>query len=157
MASRLRSIARPILVLLVVAAAYAVVRYKRAELVDFVVPRTAAVRFLAHESLYRPDDGHYQYKYLPAFALLMVPFTWVAKEVAEFTWFALTIAMAATFIQLSLDALPGRRRSAGVLVWLTLLLLRRPLYTLLMQLGGVSVGAVLIAACLIYLRRRALA
>jgi Glycosyltransferase family 87 len=120
--SRLRSIVRPILFLLVVAAAYALVRYKRAELVDFVVPRTAAVRFLAHEPLYRPDDGHYQYKYLPVFALLMVPFTWVPKEVAEFTWFALTIAMAATFMHLSLAALPDRRRSARVLVWLTLLL-----------------------------------
>jgi hypothetical protein len=36
-------------VVLVVAGAYGLVRFKRAELVDFVVPRTAAVRFLAHE------------------------------------------------------------------------------------------------------------
>ena len=71
------------------------------ELVDFVVPRTAAVRFLAHEPLYRPDDGHYQYKYLPAFALAMVPFTWVPKEVAQFTWFTLTVAMTWAFVRLS--------------------------------------------------------
>ena len=36
-------------------------------------------------------------------------------------------------------------------------LLRRPLYTHLMQLAAVSVGAVLIAACLIRLRWRAVA
>jgi hypothetical protein len=36
-------------------------------------------------------------------------------------------------------------------------LLRRPLYTHLMQLAAVSVGAVLIAACLVRLRWRALA
>ena len=36
-------------------------------------------------------------------------------------------------------------------------LLRRPLYTHLMQLAGISVGAVLIAACLIRLRWRAIA
>ena len=36
-------------------------------------------------------------------------------------------------------------------------LLRRPLYTLLMQLAVVSVGAVLVAACLLHLRWRALA
>lgn len=122
MQPRLRSLVRPILFLVVVAGAYAPVRYKRAELVDFVVPRTAAVRFLAQEPLYRPDDGHYQYKYLPAFAQLMVPFTWVSKEIAEFTWFALTVAMTWTFVRLSLAALPDRRLSTQALVWLTLLL-----------------------------------
>jgi hypothetical protein len=121
--SRLRSLVRPVLVLLVaVAGAYAVVRSQRGELVDFAVPRTAAARFLASEPLYRPGDGHYQYKYLPAFAPLMVPFTWVSKEVAEFTWFALTVAMTWAFVRLSLAALPDRRRSARALVWLTLLL-----------------------------------
>ena len=123
MPPRLRSLVRPILLfLLIVAGAYSLVRLNRAELVDFVVPRTAAARFLAHETLYRPDDGHYQYKYLPAFALAMVPFTWVSKEVAELTWFALMVAMTWAFLRLSLNALPDRRRSERVLIWLTLLL-----------------------------------
>ena len=86
------------------------------------MPRTAAVRFLAHEPLYRPDDGHYQYKYFPAFAQLMVPFTWVSKEVAQFTWFTLTVAMTWAFVSLSIAALPERRLSVRVLFWLTLLL-----------------------------------
>jgi Glycosyltransferase family 87 len=121
--SRLRSLIRPLLVLLVVVTgAYGAVRFKRGELVDFAVPRTAAARFVANEPLYRPDDGHFQYKYLPAFAQFMVPFTWVSKEVAEFTWFALTVAMTWAFVRLSLAALPDRRRSAQALVWLTLVL-----------------------------------
>jgi hypothetical protein len=107
---------------LVVAGAYGLLRTKRSELVDFAVPRTAAVRFVAHEPLYRPDDGHYQYKYLPAFAQLMVPFTWVSKGVGEVAWFALTAAMAFAFVRLSLVALPDRRLSSQVLVWLTVLL-----------------------------------
>jgi Glycosyltransferase family 87 len=119
---RLRWFVWPILFMLFVVGAYALVRYQRAELVDFVVPRTAAVRFLAHEPLYRPDDGHYQYKYLPAFAQLMVPFTLLSKEVSQFTWFALTVAMTSMFVRLSLGALPDRRQSAQLLVWLTLLL-----------------------------------
>ena len=52
----------------------------------------------------------------------MVPFTWVPKPVGEVVWFALTAAMAAAFVRLSLIALPDRRRSAKVLVWLTVLL-----------------------------------
>ena len=108
--------------LAVVAGGYAAVRFKRAELVDLAAPRRAAARYLAKETLYRPDDGHYQFKYLPAFAPLMVPFIWVPKDVAEVTWFALMVAMAWAFVRLSLAALPDRRRSAQPLVWLTLLL-----------------------------------
>ena len=116
------SFVRAVAVVLIVAGAYGLVRFKRAELVDFVVPRTAAVRYLAHEPLYRPDDGHFQYKYFPAFALFMVPFTWLPKEVAEGAWFTLTAAMAFAFVRLSLLALPDRRLSSQALVWLTVLL-----------------------------------
>ena len=102
-----------ILVLLAgITAGYAVVRFKRDRLVDLVAPRTAATRFLASENLYRPDDGHYQFKYLPAFAPLMVPFNWVSNEVAELEWFGLMVAMTWAFIRMSLAALPDRRRSA---------------------------------------------
>ena len=122
-ASRPRSLVWPILIFLVfVAGGYATVRFKRAELVDLAAPRRAAARFLAHETMYRPEDGHYQFKYLPAFAPLMVPFLWVPKDVGEVTWFALMVAMIWAFVRLSLAALPGRRRSAQLLVWLTLLL-----------------------------------
>jgi len=41
---------------------------------DFQVYWTAGARALAAQPLYRADDGHYQFKYLPAFALAMVPF-----------------------------------------------------------------------------------
>jgi Glycosyltransferase family 87 len=120
--ARLRWLLPPILFVVIVVSLYALLRYHRTELVDFVVPRTAAFRYVAHEPLYRPDDGHYQYKYFPAFAQLMVPFTWVSKEVAQFTWFTLTVAMTWAFVSLSLAALPERRLSARVLFWLTLLL-----------------------------------
>lgn len=112
-----------ILVLLAaIAGGYAVVRVERGGFVDLVAPRNAAARFLAHETLYRPDDGHYQFKYLPAFAPLMVPFIWVSKEIAELIWFALMVVIGWAFVRLSLDALPDRRLSAQALVWLTLLL-----------------------------------
>jgi hypothetical protein len=107
---------------LIVLSLYSLLRLKRDDLVDFVVPRTAAARFLAGEPLYRPEDGHYQYKYFPTFALVMVPFTWVPKEVAEFAWFTLTVAMTWLFLRLSVSALPDRQRSARALFWLTLLL-----------------------------------
>jgi hypothetical protein len=113
----------PLVVAIFAVCAYALLLYKREEgLVDFVVPRTAAARALAHEPLYRAEDGHYQYKYLPAFAFVMIPFTWPPEEAAEAMWFALTIAMTWALVRLSLRALPDRRLSEQRLVWLTLLL-----------------------------------
>ena len=89
---RPRSLVGPILVLLAVTAVgYAAVRFKRDTLVDLAAPRTAATRFLASENLYRPEDGHYQFKYLPAFAPLMVPLSLMPTRVAEVTWFALMV------------------------------------------------------------------
>jgi hypothetical protein len=121
--SRFRPLLWPLVVVVFAVSAYALLRYKREEgLVDFVVPRTAAARALAHEPLYRDEDGHYQYKYLPAFAFVMVPFTWPPEETAEAIWFALTVAMTWALVRLSIRALPDRRLSLQTLVWLTLLL-----------------------------------
>jgi hypothetical protein len=117
---RLRRFVRPIVFVLIVAALYGAVRLKRAELVDFVVPHTAAGRFIAHEPLYRPEDGHYQYKYFPAFALLMVPFTWLPKEVAQIAWFTLLVAMTWAFASLAVRTLPDRRLSIRALFWIAL-------------------------------------
>ena len=119
--SRLRPFFWPLVVIAFAICAFALLRYKRPELVDFAVPRTAAFRALAAEPLYRPEDGHYQYKYLPAFALAMAPFTWPPKATAEFLWFGLMVAMAWAFVRLSLRALPDRRSPESRLVWLTLL------------------------------------
>ncbi len=118
---------RPILVrilvlLLITAGLYGLVRLKRDELIDFTVPHRAAVRFVAHEPLYRPSDGHYQYKYLPTFAAVMVPFTLVPKRTAEVAWFTLTVMMTWGLVRLSIAALPDRRLSVRVLFWLVLLL-----------------------------------
>ena len=121
MPSPVRPFVRPLIFVILVISLYSLLRLKRDHLVDFVVPLQAATRFVAAEPLYRPSDGHYQYKYFPTFALIMVPFTWLPPQVAEVTWFALTVAMAWMFLWLSLEALPERRSSARLLFWLTLL------------------------------------
>ena len=117
-----RLVIRGVLVVVIIAGLYGLVRIRRDELVDFAVPHRAALRFLEHESLYRKSDGHYQYKYLPTFAAMMVPFTWVPKRAAEAAWFALTVIMAWGFVRLSIATLPDRRLPAHVLFWLTLLI-----------------------------------
>jgi hypothetical protein len=87
---------------------YGMVRHK-ATLVDFEVYRTAATRARAVEPLYREEDGHYQFKYLPAFAFLMVPFATLDDATARWIWYALSVALLVAFVNTSVRSLPEPR------------------------------------------------
>jgi hypothetical protein len=88
---------------------------------DFNVYLTAGARVVAGESLYRAEDGHWQYKYLPAFAFVIAPLSLLPPVVARAIWFALSVGLLILFINRSLVLLPDRRMSARVLVGLTVL------------------------------------
>jgi hypothetical protein len=116
-----RAILIALAVVLIAAAGYATARIKR-DFWDYEVFHRAGARVLAAEPLYRADDGHYQYKYWPAFALAMVPFTALPLEAGKVVWYALTISLLVILFRLSIQALPDRRSSTQFLVWWTLLL-----------------------------------
>jgi hypothetical protein len=116
--SRRRAFGWPLLCLTLAVTLYGVTRWRR-DLVDFEVYRTAAVRAMAGESLYRPEDGHYQFKYLPAFAILVAPAGWGPAEAVKVLWFALGCGLAAFLLTRSVDLLPDRRRAAGTLLAIT--------------------------------------
>ena len=87
---------------------------------DFAVYWTAANRASHAEPLYRAEDGHYQFKYLPAFAILTIPLGTVSLETAKVIWFFTSIALLMVLVAVSLRLVPQRRRPAWVLVTLTL-------------------------------------
>jgi hypothetical protein len=89
-------------------AMYAAIRAHR-DLTDFEVYRTAATRAAAAEPLYRAVDGHYQFKYLPAFAVAARPLTWMRPETAKLVWFALSFGMVLVFVRTLVVRLPDRR------------------------------------------------
>ena len=111
-----RRIVRVCVFLLIVALAYGVLRSKRDGVDDFLVYRTAGARAAVAADLYRDDDGHYQYKYLPLFAFVMIPFAWLPLEVATAIWFVLCCWMVWLFIGISMRLLPDRRMAAGTLI-----------------------------------------
>jgi hypothetical protein len=121
----------------------------RSEMVDFAVYRTAAVRALEAEPLYRADDGHYQFKYLPAFALAMAPFAWMAPGTAKAVWYGLSVGLLVVFVGASVRGLPERRRSTAMLVWLTVLLMAK-FYAHELNLGQTNIllGVVLVTGLL---------
>jgi hypothetical protein len=93
------------------------------QLYDFEVYRTAGVRALAGENLYRVEDGHWQFKYLPAFAILIAPIAALPVMAARGVWFFSSVALLIVLLNRSFRLLPDRRRAAGFLVGLTILAL----------------------------------
>ena len=71
----------------------------RDAMVDFGVNYRAGQRLEAGESLYPTTDSHYMFKYLPASALLYVPFTHLPLQSAKTAWFAISLlALAGSFV-----------------------------------------------------------
>lgn len=80
---------RAVIVIGLVLAVAAVLAAPRvtAKMPDVEVYRTAAVRAWNGEPLYRAEDGHYQFKYLPAFAVLAMPLGLLSPAAVKLSWF----------------------------------------------------------------------
>lgn len=126
MSPRVRAFLWPVVLTLLGATIYSIAHFPRGrQFVDFEVYSRAGGRFWSAEELYRADDGHYRFKYLPAFALAAVPFARIDQEVAKAAWFTLTFGFIVAFVRRSVRALPDRRMSERSLAWLTALFLGR--------------------------------
>ena len=120
---------------------------------DFQVYWTAASRALAAQPLYRAEDGHYQFKYLPAFAVLAAPVALAPLNAAKAAWFAVSAFLMIALLWLSVRALPGLRRPAPILVVLTFLAMAK-FYAHELVLGQVNLlFAVIVALAVVWLRK----
>jgi Glycosyltransferase family 87 len=119
----------------------------RHEMVDFTTWRQAAVRGLHAEPLYRPEDGHYQFKYFPVFALLMAPFGALDQDTGKMLWFAISVGLLAALLRWSVAALPGRRLSQWTLVCFAIALMAK-FYAHELVLGQINLllGALLLTS-----------
>jgi hypothetical protein len=152
MAARVRWVAIGALLVLAVVAYTA--RIQR-EMIDFRTWRVAAVRVLDAEPLYRAEDGHYQFKYLPMFALVMAPFGAISRDAGQMIWFAISIALLVALLRWSVVALPDRRLSSGPLIAITFVLMAKfYLHELLLGQANLLLGALLVAALLAIQRER---
>lgn len=120
---------------------------------DFAVYWTAASRARAAEPLYRAEDGHYQFKYLPAFAILTTPLAAMPLQTAKAIWFVSSVILAVVLVSLSLALLPERRKPGWVLVTLTLVVMLK-FYGHELVLGQMNLPfAVVVAAAAVAMRR----
>jgi alpha-1,2-mannosyltransferase len=107
-----------ILTALTIGAAFA---FKAAgKMPDFEVYWRAGARAMAAEPLYREEDGHYQFKYLPAFAMLAIPAALLPLTVAKGIWFTISVALVAALLALSLQLLAVMHKPPWLLITITL-------------------------------------
>ena len=121
---------------------------------DLEVYWTAAARAHRAEPLYRAEDGHYQFKYLPAFAVLTMPAAALPLPTAKALWFCASVLLLVAFVALSLATLPERRRPPWALVALTVVVMLK-FYGHELVLGQVNVlFGVLVAGAIAALKHR---
>lgn len=107
-------------IVLVLAAAMAFTGRVREEMRDFEVYWTAGGRAAAGEPLYRASDGHYRFKYLPAFAVAVSPLARLPLNVAKAVWFTLSLGCLVALVALSIQSVPRPGVSRGWLAALTI-------------------------------------
>ena len=143
----LRPLVWPLLIAVIATAMY-LTRISR-EMPDFRVYRTAGARVLDAEPLYRPADGHYQFKYLPAFAMAMAPLALLDEQPAKVVWFAMSVGLLMAFVRWSASGLPARNRSRFALAWVTVIFMGK-FYAHELTLGQANIllGTLLVAGLL---------
>ncbi len=83
------------------------------------------------------------------FALMMAPFGVLDKDTGKMLWFAISIGLLAALLRWSVAALPERRLSQRILLWIAIVLMAK-FYAreLLLGQSNLLLGAVLLAALL---------
>ena len=100
---------------LVAAAAVVFVFKASSEMRDFEVYWTAGARAARAEPLYRVEDGHFVFKYLPAFAVLAVPAGLLPLSAAKAFWFVFSVLLIVALFSLSIEVLPEKRKPVWTL------------------------------------------
>jgi hypothetical protein len=108
------------------------------QMADFEVYRTAGSRVIATQGLYQETDGHWQFKYLPAFAFAIAPVSLLPASAARGTWFTLSVGFLVALLGLSLRLLPTRPARAGAVVGVTILAMGK-FYAHELQLGQTNI------------------
>jgi hypothetical protein len=89
---------------------------------DFDVVHRAATRVLHTENLYNFEDGHYLYKYLPFFALLVAPIGLLPLSSAGFLWLLGMCVSLFFIIKMAKKMIIGDKPPPGYFYLLSLLL-----------------------------------
>jgi Glycosyltransferase family 87 len=120
---------------------------------DFQVYWTAGQRAIGAEPLYRVEDEHYQFKYLPAFALMATPLGAIPLPIAKALWFSVSAVLMVVLLWLSALAISPPQRPLVLLVVITFLAMAK-FYAHELVLGQVNLlFGVVVMLAVVQLRR----
>jgi alpha-1,2-mannosyltransferase len=138
--------ARALGISLLVALAVWVFIYKAApRMPDFEVYWRAGARASHAEPLYRTTDGHFQFKYLPAFAVLAIPLGYLPLGTAKLLWFSTSVFLLVLLLALNVALPAERRKPVRWLVIVTVIIFAK-FYAHELVLGQVNMLFAVIAA-----------
>jgi hypothetical protein len=119
---------------------------------DFEVYWRAAGRAAQAAPLYRPDDGHFQFKYLPAFAVVAMPIGLIPLLPAKAIWFFTSIGLLVLLLRQNARLPIAPRKSQGWLIAIMIVVLGK-FYGHELVLGQVNIlFAVVATAALLCMR-----
>jgi hypothetical protein len=78
---------------------------------------------MAGESLYRAEDGHWLFKYLPVFAVVAMPIALLPLQVAKAIWFMTSVATMVGLLGVTPQLLPELRKPRWALIVATFIVM----------------------------------
>ena len=135
---------------LLVLSAVFVLRVK-VDMVDFEVGYRAGIRIRAGETLYRIEDGHYQFKYPPFSALLYLPLSFLPLDAAKAAWFFLIIFSIIFILKLSRKIINDKSNNFSLLLLLLSFLILARYFLRELQLGQINSVITMILITMIWL------
>jgi len=93
------------------------------DMVDFEVNYKAGKRLQMAETLYRVEDGHYMFKYLPSSAFLYIPLSLLPLNTAKTIWYFTTIFCSLCLFYISYKLIPlEKRKNSYMLIFPAIIL-----------------------------------
>src|SRR4030043_1427516 len=83
----------------------------KVEMSDFEVNYKAGKRLRSGETLYRPTDGHWQFKYLPFSAFLYLPLTLLPLAPAKAVWLGAIVLATVMIFFISAKLIDNKDRA----------------------------------------------
>jgi hypothetical protein len=123
------------------------------EMVDFEVNYMAGERIKLGETLYRAEDGHYQFKYSPFSSLLYLPLSYLPLDVAKGIWYFIILLSSGLLLYVSLSLLTSQGEKAWIFPVLTFFILAR-YFLRELQLGQINALIAFLLILMIWLLDR---
>ena len=114
----------------------------RGDMADFRVNYQAGARLAAAEPLYRTEDGHFMFKYLPFSALVYLPLSYLPIETAKVMWYVALVLGTVALFSLSWTLAPGK--SVGRYAYLFAPLILAKFFLREMKLGQINILVTLV-------------